>query len=367
MFHDFEKVIILAKRYLLEQAEQQFGEACHTMYFPRWAGFKVKAEKQSSDIFARAVLANILLDIAVLDDDEHFKAALAGIVRREARYVAEAKLPGRAGGWSYFPNLPELPPDVDSLAAALFLFTRAAPEFIPLCQEPINLALGSLLADGSLETWIIAPDDDREQRQLMEKGVRFFWGERPDVDVCAHFYLALLVCDPQAYGEIVRRGGQYLLAKQLSNGVWQGTWYTGHAYVTGLCLRLLQKLDIADAANADALRFFLASQRQEGGWGSWETDPLETALVISTLSNAGIKEHPDVIARAVAYLIDRQTWSGYWNSGGWIKMEIGRPRGRVSKVLTYDSTTLTTAFCLRSLLWVRSSGSVSKLDGLLPK
>ena len=60
-------------------------------------------------------------------DDEHFKDTLQEIAHREARYVAQATLKGRAGGWSYFPDLPELPPDLDSLSAALHLFARVAP------------------------------------------------------------------------------------------------------------------------------------------------------------------------------------------------------------------------------------------------
>ena len=148
-----------ASAYLLIQAEQQFAEVRHVMKFSRAAGFTGLSEVQTGDIFARATLANLLLDIAALAPTAGFASAFCSIARQEAEYIASAKVRNRAGGWSYFPGLPELPPDADSLAAALSLFVRIAPEYTELCREPVEIVLGLAHANGSFETWIVAPQD----------------------------------------------------------------------------------------------------------------------------------------------------------------------------------------------------------------
>ena len=101
-----------AKEYLLDEADKGFPETLHTMHFPRLAGFTAWNERQSSDIFVRAVLATVILDIAkLLPDDTDFCRAVRDIARREADYVAQAKRSDCRGGWSYFQRLPELPPE----------------------------------------------------------------------------------------------------------------------------------------------------------------------------------------------------------------------------------------------------------------
>ncbi|HEY3838953.1 MAG TPA: hypothetical protein VGL72_20410, partial [Bryobacteraceae bacterium] len=148
-----------ASAYLLAQAEQQFAEVRHVMHFSRAAGFTGVSEQQSSDIFARATLAHLFLDIAQLSGRTELAMLFRGIARGEADYIARSKVANRAGGWSYFPGLPELPPDADSLAAALSLFVRIAPEHVELCREAVEIVLAGAGPDGSLETWIVAPND----------------------------------------------------------------------------------------------------------------------------------------------------------------------------------------------------------------
>lgn len=362
-----------AKQYLMEQAIQCFAETRHTMYFPSRAGFRVRSEQQSSDIFARAVLASTLMDIADLDVDlgsrgfplgeTQFVAFLREVIRRETDYVAQAKLRDRMGGWSYFPNLPELPPDLDSLAAALRLFARSKSEYSSICEEPIAVALGNLQPDGALKTWIISPSDEEKQKQLMKRGIKRFWGDSVDVDVCAHFFLAMWEYDRDRYGDLVRRGGQFILSQQKPNGVWVATWYHGYAYTMGLCFRLLQELGIGEEAISRAVAFLIETQMPDGGWYVWETDPQETALAIWAIGNSGemiqeaasvlAKLTAEVIERAVRYLLDRQTHEGQWKGWPWIKMDVGQVCGRTTHTLTYMSATMTTAFCLRSLLLAR--------------
>ena len=358
------QAITRAKQYLLVQAEHHFAETCHTMVFPRWAGFSVKKEEQASDVFARAVLADILLDVAEMDDEAgQFRVDWESIALREAQYVAQAKLRDRAGGWSYFPDLPELPPDADSLAAALRLFARIAPEYVSLCVEPVELVLQDAQPDGALNTWIIAPTDAPAQRRLMEKGVRRYWGRGTDIGVCARFYLALWANDPMRYGRAIRRGAQHIQGQQRPDGAWATTWYWGTAYGTGLCLRLLRDVGIGDLTQSKAVDFLQRSQREDGGWGTWQTVPLDTAHAIWAIAQVGAVQQATDIERAVHCLLDYQAEEGYWNPSPWIKMDVGRAQGTVRHTLTYQSTTLTTAFCLRSLLLARQISLQQEMRG----
>jgi squalene-hopene/tetraprenyl-beta-curcumene cyclase len=342
--------IAAAKSYLLAQAREEFPETAHVLFFPRRAGFRVKRERQASDVFARSVLASVLLDAADLDEDPSFRRAIEEIARREAAHVAAAKLTDRAGGWSYFPDLPELPPDLDSLSAALLLFQRASPDNLALGEEPVRLALESARADGAIETWLISPRDDPGLKRAMRRGVAKFWGNRIDLDVCAHFYYALWSCDRKRHGDIVRRGACYLAAEQEASGSWEASWYHGRAYGVGLCLRLLRAVGTDDESARRAVEFLRREQRPDGGWAVWETDAQETAL---TLWAMGESTPTPVLERAVASILDYQTREGHWKASPWIEMNAGRAHGRPGPSLTYSSATLTAAFCLRALLWAR--------------
>jgi squalene-hopene/tetraprenyl-beta-curcumene cyclase len=351
-----DQAIERANQHLLAQAEAGFPETRHTMGFPRKEGFQAKQERHSSDVFARAVLASVLLDIRDLsDEDERFRETLRDIAHRESHYVARAKLKDRAGGWSYFPDLPELPPDLDSLSAALFLFARIAPEYTPLCDEPLRIALEGLMPDGSLNTWIIASRDAPDQQARMKEAVALHWGDEADVEVCARFFRALITLNHYKYQQAVMRGAHYVQEQQQPDGSWRASWYWGQAYGSSLCIDLLRHLGVGEQAQSRAERFFLASQRQNGGWGMWESVPLDTALSLWALGRSVLLDHPDVVERAVGFLLDFQAQDGRWNPSPWIRMEVGRAKGQTSHTLSYQSATLTTAFCLRSLLLVQPS------------
>jgi len=343
-----------ARRHLLAQAADGFPEARHVMRFPRQAGFTAEDERQSTDVFSRAVLASVLLDAAEIDDDAAFRDAVRGLARREAEHVAAARLAHRVGGWSSFPGLPELPPDLDSLSAALLLFARAAPERTALCEEPVALALANARPDGSIATWLVSPRDDAADRALMERGVRLYWGDGADVDVCAHFYFALRAHDRDRYGEAVRRGARYVAERQSPEGAWTATWYHGEAYAAVLCVRLLRALGEPSPALARAAGRLLETERPDGGWGMLGPDPQETALALWALAGSGMEIPEAVGERAVCRLVDSQSPEGNWKGSPWIKMDVGRARGGGGPTLSYGSATLATAFCLRTLLLERS-------------
>ena len=343
-----------ARGYLLSAAATAFSETRHRMRFPREMGFAAPEEAQSTDVFARAVLGDLLMDMAALADDADFAAVLRDIAHREAAHVAAARLVDRAGGWSYFPGLPELPPDADSLAAALTLFVRAAPEFISLCVEPIDLALATQTADGSIETWIVAPDGAGTKSAI--EGIRRFWGRDRAVDVCARFFRALHLHDPRRHRDAISRGAGFIERSQDADGGWHAQWYFGRCYPTLLAVDLLAALDAKSPAIDRALGHLTATQRPDGGWGVWQSVPLDTALALWLLARADADAYRDVIGRGLPCMLGYQARAGNWRASPWIKMDVGRPQDFLSHTLTYQSETIASAVCLRTLLLLRRNG-----------
>lgn len=342
------QAIHLAGAFLEAEAARGFPEARHHMSFPRWAGFGGAQAQQTSEAFGRAVIADLLLDIGALSNGTEARR-WADIARAEADMVAAARLTDRVGGWSYFPDLPELPPDLDSLAAAIRVFARAAPDHLPLVEEPIQCALAGADADGGIRTWIVARENDPAALKRMRRGVRWHWGDTVDIEVCARFYLALLAMDPTRFAAEIERGAAYVAARQTPTGGWDATWYAGQVYGTALCCQLMAetgRTGAVDAGHAALTRL----EYETGGWGNWQPVPLDTAIALST----SVRDHPrSAIERAVSFLIEYQNPDGSWPGTPWIKMEVGRALGRIQRTITWQSDTITTAFALRALVGVR--------------
>ncbi len=349
MNHATEAVIARAAGFLIAQAAEDFSEVRHTMIFPRAAGFSAVNETQSSDVFARAVLGSVLAEIAEMTP------ASAGewqaLARREADHVAASRLTTSAGGWSYFANLPELPPDVDSLGAALELFVRAAPERIALCDDPIELALAGQNDVGSVETWIIPETDDTLRRERMRVGVEHYWGSDRAVDVCARFFRALTLRNVDRDRPAINAGAKFVIGSQRDDGAWNGSWYSGLLYTTALCTDLMKtRTTDGEVPIARAIEFVCKTQRDDGGWGELKSLPLDTAMALWILGDARESKVLAAILRGLDWLRTAQKRAGYWMPSPWIRMEVGRAQGHVSHTLHYQSVTLTTAFCMRTLL-----------------
>lgn len=333
-----ETALALALQTLQREAGAGFPEAVHAMGFPAWlAGPRRRLQALA---FPQAVLADVLLDIADrLDEGAPWRAMAARI----ADAVAARRLTRLRGGWRYFPGLPALPPDLDSLAAALTLFARVAPQHLPLCAGPVRLALDAADADGACPTWLTAPQDPWPDRLAMRAGVRWLWGRTRDVDVNARFVQALAVAGRAHEGE---GAAHWVRAQQQPDGLWPQTWYACPAYTAALALAV-PGVDAAAAHRALAAR-----QRPDGGWPSEarpEGDVQSTALATWLLA----PHRPAAARRGADWLCAMQDEPGAWRATPWLRMEVGRARGQVRQVARWGSATLNTAWAVRALLAVR--------------
>jgi squalene-hopene/tetraprenyl-beta-curcumene cyclase len=345
-----------AAEFIAAQGQDGFAETRHTIILQQGKGLGSAPDIQVGDVFARAVLGGLLAESAGLARDTADADALGRLARREAEHVAASR--PRGGSWRYFPDLPDVPPDLDTLAAALELFCRAAPGLARECEGPIAEALRSQEADGSVDGWIAAnePVPDAGRR---DDGARRCSGSRR-VDLCGRFFRALRLYDAARYRPAINAGVRYVVSQQRDDGAWHGVGSCGPYNATALCFDLLLERSTDGAPAVErALEFVLASQREDGGWGAQRSTALETALALWILREGQSAAVFNAVLSGLGWLRRHQARAGSWSASPWIDVSLGESRestlhpspDRSRQMLTYRSVTLTTAFCLRSLLW----------------
>lgn len=343
-----------AWRQLLGQAQLGFPDTRHTMQFPAAAGFSATTVTHSSDSFARSLVAELLLDCAALEPARRESARLLAL--REAQRLVGIAAQRADGGLSYFPDLPELPPDTDSLALAAGLAARVAPDLLPRWMPWIERAAAPLHRGEPVETWIINPHVAAPLRSAMQRGVREHWGPGRDTAVNARFMRTLLRVDAARYRPLILAFLPQLLESRRADGCWDAVWYWGTVHVTALVAELLYELDPHHPAIAEVAGALWAQQLDDGGWGLGRAQPLETGHALSVLSRSE-RDSPR-LRRGLACLLDLQRRDGAWNGTAWIRMESGRRAGGCCAP-SFGSASVASAYALRALLpwqaWLRDA------------
>lgn len=349
---DWQRIAWGALAYVVRQWNLGFGEARHIMEFPRELGFG-GPQHQRGDVFQRAIIVD-----ALCDTDETCNSQLRPIVEQEISYLLSRRDPGRCG-WRYFPELPELPADADDLAQITQVLWRCGhnQDIQQYCAGPLSIVLGeNRHADGSFETWIIpASGRSSAERREAEFAVKM-WGVGPDLDVMANLLYALVLVDRDRYSEQIEGGVEYLVSRQDPEGFWSSTWYHGPYYGTYVCLRLLSRVAPHREAVPLAADFLRRQQKSDGGWGSCErSNALDTSLALLGLANLPMSEslssgNFDLASRALDYLRQCGGADGSWPKCEFIRMDTGRATSGPSRVLSYGSKTVTTAFILKAAL-----------------
>jgi squalene-hopene/tetraprenyl-beta-curcumene cyclase len=326
--NDSAAAAMRALSFLLHQSENDFREAMHTLPFPPEQGFCGPDTLHSGDLFARALIADALCDAASLDP------AVPTLLQREGDYLLTRQRRGRAGGWSYFPTLVELPPDADDLAQIMTVLLRTGrvADVRTSCELPLGILLEECAhEDGSLETWIL-PHDRGEDEELQARWAAMSWGRGPDPEVIANLLYALDLYDRARFATVIDRGCRYLARTQEADGSWRSTWYEGPFYGTYAAMRILARMESRESVGR-AARFLSNASA---------ADPMNAAL--ATLALLAAREqvpHP---------LVAIVTGADQYPPTPLIRMELGRPSGHIHQVLHYGSRCVTAAFVLKAAI-----------------
>jgi squalene cyclase len=129
---------------------------------------------------------------------------------------------------------------------------------------------------------------------------------------------------------------EFLRNHQTDFGAWWGRWVCNYVASTAYVLSALARVreDLSEAYVQRAIRFLLARQNQDGGFGESiesyldiekagrgpSTVPL-TSLVVSALVEVGRGDDP-AVARAVAYLVRKQRSDGTWPNEDYVATNI---------------------------------------------
>lgn len=326
-----------------------YRESWHSMGFAHDQGFTGASEVQHGTVFQRAVLG-WLFALA----ERAGQALPPGAVDENLEALEGLRRTGERGGWSYFPDLPELAPDSDDLAQVIHaVCARPTPARLALLEEPVALVLGHHRhASGAVDTWLIDPAAPPARQERYRTWIARAWGRGTDPEVVANFFSALHALDPEGHAEAVRAGAAYVAGCQEEDGSWTSSWYVGPYYGTWTACRLLRAVDPAHPALARARAFLERTRRPDGGWGAAErSTPLQTALGLLALTEAGGPGARALARDAVRHLLLVQRADGMWSRDPLIRMNLRRsdPAARAQWIF-HGSGTLTTAFACAALL-----------------
>lgn len=337
----------LAREHRLGYPEMQ-----HRMRFAVKDGFSVADEVHTGDVFQRALVGWVMPPLV----DQGYGCSRELIEENLARLI-DMRRPGERGGWSYFPTLPELPPDADDLAQIIQAFLAAAGENPHRWfDEPISLVLSRAREnDGLVETWILDPQVDEDRMERYRWSVATHWGRGVDPEVIANFLYALSIWDAGRFRRDIEAGAEWVARSQDPKGFWKSTWYVGPYYGTYVCMRYLATVRPGDASLNRARAWLLRTQRSDGGWGdSHQSWPLQTALGLlgCLVSSCGgwDAELESAVHRAIKYLCLTQREDGLWSPSPFIQMDVHRARGDAPEYLYYSSATISSVFAAAALL-----------------
>ncbi len=242
--------------------------------------------------------------------------------------------PAPPGGW-YFEHRNELYPDVDDTCMALMVLRQAratVPEAAQAeaVQRGLTWMLGMQNRDGGWGSF----DRDNDKAWLTQVP---FADHNAMIDPStADITGRVLEClsyfpgfDPRH--RVVGRALEFLRADQLIDGPWYGRWGVNYIYGTWQVLRGMACVgeDLTAPHVRRAVRWLLAHQNPDGGWGesiaSYD-DPTQAGVGVSTPSQtawavmglvAAGEEHGTAVRTGIRHLLETQDADGTWAQESW--------------------------------------------------
>ena len=336
--------------HLLKEYANGFAATKHVMPFPREV-FQVDKDFQEGDVFQRALILDTLLDF-----NPELQNQLNTIIDAEADYLFNTRRKTGIGGWAYFPDLRELPPDADDLAQVMQVLLRAdySQTAIQYFEDALNVLFNDQAnADNGWESWIIPKNNQTEEQQLQTIWVNKAWGTGSDIEVVANLVYALILFDSERFAPSIERGISFLLNLHKNSYCWESTWYYGDYYGTYVSLRAICAANGPESTIEGAIAFIENSRQPDGSWAEREeSSPLQTALALLALSIG--KKHIDLtideqwLASSLSYLQQTYDENGSWPASPFIRMPMGRPMGFVHTILTYESAAITSNYVAKA-------------------
>ncbi len=238
------------------------------------------------------------------------------------------KRPGvEASGWAFeFNN--EFYPDVDDTAMVLLAFSSAHASDQTkqrACEKrALDWLLGMQGKDGGWAAFDV--DNNWEILSHVPFADHNAMLDPSCPDITGRVLEALMRCGLRADHPAVKRGVEYLLRSQESDGSWYGRWGVNYIYGTFLALRGLRAAGISENEPfiQQALEFIRAYQNRDGGWGescaSYDesryvpnsSTPSQTAWAILALL-AGGDVRSESLFNGIDYLMRSQKADGTWD------------------------------------------------------
>jgi len=177
-----------AVSWLLSQIDPGVDDHAHRMTFSPQFGFSAESPQQVGAVFCRAV-SGWALDVA----RAHGISVPTRALRGNLAELRALRRRDEAGGWSYFPGLPELPPDADDVGqVALACGTTAPSPMIAALADARELILEQhVRADGAIGTWLTDARSSPDLVARYDHAIRTKWGRAFDPEVTSNLVFGL--------------------------------------------------------------------------------------------------------------------------------------------------------------------------------
>jgi squalene-hopene/tetraprenyl-beta-curcumene cyclase len=291
-------------------------------------GDRLRPEACQSPVWDTCLALVALRAAGVSPEEPAIQKAGEWLLREEVRARGDwaVRLPGvEPGGWAFeYDN--DLYPDIDDAAVVSIALNE-----LGVGRSAVTRACEWIEAMQSRTGGWGAFDKDNDAYWLYEIPFVDFGAiiDPPSVDVSGH--AVELLAKEAGYEESVRRGVEYLLAKQEENGSWFGRWGVNYVYGTGAALPALEAAGIPHdhPAMRRAVAWLASVQQEDGGFGedcrsydvgeagpAWhgrgEATASQTAWALLGLIAAG-EAHSEAATRAAAWLTENQREDGDWD------------------------------------------------------